>query len=438
MKKFLTRILIVAMYLLLIVGLFDINKIRAASYGFNFVGPTSANNGDTITLTITANGLTGKVKLSATNATLSDSKKWVEKNSVSITAKITGFPANITATPEDLTDNDYNIVSISPKTVTVNEIKKEEPKPSTSTQQNQVQSSQGTTNQGQSSQTTTPPPTTNYSDKTSNQSTSSSKPSQTTTSSTTGKQTANEENKPNIDVTNNENATSSNNYLKSLKVNVGTITPEFDREILEYTINDVDENDIEIIGEAEDERAIISGTGTIALTEGENIINITVTAESLAVRTYKLIINKKQKITQSDLRLNTLEIKKINESGEFYDLDIGFDKEKFDYSVEVEDDITDLDVIPTVEKEGIIVQTEGQTNLEEGENNINITLTNQNEPTQKTVYSLKIIKAEKPIVETYSTPKKEKNILPICIIISLVVIIGVIVYIMTKKKIRKY
>ena len=138
------------------------------------------------------------------------------------------------------------------------------------------------------------------------------------------------------------------------------------------------------------------------------------------------------------MRLNTLEIKKINESGEFYDLDIGFDKEKFDYSVEVEDDITDLDVIPTVEKEGIIVQTEGQTNLEEGENNINITLTNQNEPTQKTVYSLKIIKAEKPIVETYSTPKKEKNILPICIIISLVVIIGVIVYIMTKKKIRKY
>ena len=64
MKKFLTRILIVAMYLLLIVGLFDINKIRAASYGFNFVGPTSANNGDTITLTITANGLTGKVSQS--------------------------------------------------------------------------------------------------------------------------------------------------------------------------------------------------------------------------------------------------------------------------------------------------------------------------------------------------------------------------------------
>lgn len=418
MKKIYTRIVVIFTYLAIIACIFD-NKIFSASYSFNFVGPTTANIGDTLTFTITANGLTGKVKLSGTNAVLSDSQKWVEKNSVSITAKITGFPASITATPQDLTDNDYNIVSISPKTVTVNEIIKEQP--TTPTEQNQGQQNHGTTNQSttnqgsqsqsQSTQTTTPPPTTNYSNKSSNQSSSSSKPSQTTTSSTTGKQSASDESKPKINGEIKENATSSNNYLKALNVNVGTIAPNFNREILEYTVDDVEEDEIEITAEAEDERATISGTGTIALINGENIINISVTAQNLSVRNYKILVNKKQELTESDLRLNTLVINKINEKGEFFDLDIGFDKEIFNYSIEVEDDITDLDIVPSVEKEGIIVEILGDKNLIEGENEISIILTNQYESLQKTIYNLNVIKAQKPVIETYTVPIKKNSIL---------------------------
>lgn len=103
--------------------LLGITKVNAAAYNFNFSGPTEAVKGQTVTLTITGTGLTGKVVLSSTNANLSSKSVWIEKNSVNITATITGFPAKITASPSELTDNDYNIVNIPSKTVTINEKK---------------------------------------------------------------------------------------------------------------------------------------------------------------------------------------------------------------------------------------------------------------------------------------------------------------------------
>ena len=51
--------------------LFSNFNVKAASYSFNFTGPSEATSGQTVTLTITANGLTGKVNLSSTNASLS-------------------------------------------------------------------------------------------------------------------------------------------------------------------------------------------------------------------------------------------------------------------------------------------------------------------------------------------------------------------------------
>lgn len=427
-QKILARIAITSLFLIII----TINYNIAASYSFNFVGPSTANNGDTVTLTITGNGLTGKVSLSASNATLSNNSVWIEKNSVSITAKITGFPATITATPNDLTDNDYNIVSIVSKTVTINEKVKPTPIPTpnpTSMPQNTPQPTKAPTNTPPGSQQTNPPPVTNNS-----QGANQSKPNQTTTSSTTGKQSPSGESKFEAQTQNTENAISSNNYLRTIRIDKGNLSPNFDRENLEYNVENIDEDEIEIIAEAEDERATVSGTGTIALINGENIINITVTAENQSVRVYQIHINKSQEFTQSDLRLQTLEVKKINEEGNFYDIDIGFNKDKFEYIINVENDISDLDIIPTVEEEGTIVETQGKNNLTEGENDINITLTNINDETKTTIYSLKVIKAKKPIVEVASIPKRRNWIWTI--VIGIVIVFGAtigVVYFMKNK-----
>lgn len=433
MKKILVRIIITSLFLTAV----TINYNIASSYSFNFVGPNTANVGDTVTLTVTGNGLTGKVNLSANNASLSNSSVWVEKNSVSITAKITGFPATITAKPSELTDNDYNIVSISSKTVTINEKVKPTPNPTQVPQNTPIITLPQNTNPPSqrpsatpSSQQTNPPPVTNNS-----QGTSQSKPNQTTTSSTTGKQSPSGENNFQTQTQNIENTTSSNNYLKIINVNKGKLSPNFDRENLEYNVENVEEDEIEITAEAEDERATVSGTGTIALINGENIINITVTAENQSVRVYRIHIDKKQEFIQSDLRLNTLEVKKINEDGNFYDIDIGFDKDKFEYVINVESDISDLDIIPTVDREGTIVETKGKENLTEGENNIDITLSDINDDTKTTIYNIKVIKAEKPIVEISTIPQKRNWIwLIVGIVILSGILYGAIYFVRNKKK----
>lgn len=434
MKKILIRILITILFLTIVM----INYNIASSYSFNFIGPSIASNGETVTLTITGNGLTGKVTLSASNATLSNSQVWIEKNSVSVTAKITGFPVTITASPQELTDNDYNIVNISPKTVRIKEKEIVTPKPTsapTAIPTSRPTTIPTSTPKPPTHQQTNPPPTTNNSQSSSNQSSSSSRPTQTSTGSTTGKQSPSGDVNFNYEVEG-QDSTSSNNYLKSLNINIGTLMPDFDREFLEYTVNDIIGDEVEITAEAEDERATVSGTGNIALIDGENTINITVTAENLSVRVYKIYINKNQEQTQSDLRLQTLEVKKIKEDGKFYNIDIGFDKDTFDYTINVEEDISDLDIVPTVEKEGIIVETQGENNLQPGENDIKIALTDIEDNTKVTIYNLKVIRAEKAIVETYTAPNKASNIwiIVVSVVILVIVVIGVLYYIRKRDK----
>ena len=84
---------------------------------------------------------------------------------------------------------------------------------------------------------------------------------------------------------------SSNNYLQSIEVEGYEISPEFDKQTIDYTIKDVDKEYIEISATAEDSRAIVTGTGKIELKPGENEIIISVKAENGVERAYVLKIN---------------------------------------------------------------------------------------------------------------------------------------------------
>ena len=87
---------------------------------------------------------------------------------------------------------------------------------------------------------------------------------------------------------------SKNNYLKSLSVEGAQLSPEFNKDTLEYTVElEPETKVIKVNATKEDSTASVSGTGDIEVHEGDNQINVVVTAQNGSVRTY--VINAKVK-----------------------------------------------------------------------------------------------------------------------------------------------
>lgn len=105
---------------------------------------------------------------------------------------------------------------------------------------------------------------------------------------------------------------SSDNYLTGLQVEGFTLTPEFDKQTLEYTIKEeINKNEINIKATTSNEKATISGTGIVKIEDGKNDYRIDVTAENGTVRTYIIKLKVIEKKEQS--QENILEDNKENE-----------------------------------------------------------------------------------------------------------------------------
>lgn len=88
---------------------------------------------------------------------------------------------------------------------------------------------------------------------------------------------------------------SKNNYLKELSVDGHEISPKFDKNTLEYSVElDSTVEKINISAKVEDKTANVSGTGEKELIEGENVIDIVVTAQNGNTRKYVLKANVKE------------------------------------------------------------------------------------------------------------------------------------------------
>ena len=84
---------------------------------------------------------------------------------------------------------------------------------------------------------------------------------------------------------------STNNNLDRIEIEGYEITPEFDKDTLEYNVK-VNENEtmINVAAYAEDYRATVTGDGEIEVSAGNNTINIVVIAQNGSEKTYKLNI----------------------------------------------------------------------------------------------------------------------------------------------------
>ena len=220
---------------------------------------------------------------------------------------------------------------------------------------------------------------------------------------------------------------SSNNYLKALSVKGYEISPNFDKQIINYEIaQEITDDNLEIKAEADDEKASVLGSGKVILNSGENNIKIDVTAENGTVRTYFIKVKKSVK---KDVKLNSLKVSTDNES----DIEITpeFNSNVFEYNCKMQNYVEKLNIEATCDLKDAKIEIKGNENLKEGLNEILVTVSTEND--EKVVYKINAYK-EKTMQNQNEIGKKEINYTTYLPIIIVIIIIAIIIFVKNRKK----
>lgn len=344
-SKFKIIILFVILFLI-----FFTSKVFAASIS---VGPSksSVSPGESFSVSINASGATGKVSISVSNGSVSKSSLWLEPSgSVTVTAGSSGT-VSISVSAVDMSDDAGN--EVSPYgSATVN-IVVPTPPPSNSG----GNSGGGSSNSGGSS---------------------SSRNSGSSSSGNSGSTTPkpNNNTKPNTGTNTKpvEVKKSTDAKLKSLTIEGFELYPEFDANVNEYNVkvsNDI--TAVNITSEVNDSKATATLEGVFENLEvGENIANVLVTAEDGSTNRYVIKINRERE----NLKLQTLKISYIDETGNVIEITPELQEDVFNYTLE---DIPyyvnklELEVLSNLEEAKIEII--GDKDFYEGENEITVTIT---------------------------------------------------------------
>lgn len=164
-----------------------------------------------------------------------------------------------------------------------------------------------------------------------------------------------------------------NKYLESLSIEGYELLPTFNKSTFEYTViipNDV--TTLEIEAKPEVEGAIVRISGNKNLTKKENKITVSVTAINGTVRSYTILAIKEPEV---NLKLSSLQIDGI-------DLNPQFNENTYFYTSSIEDtELTSLNVTAKANDENAKVEIIGANNIHDGNNLINIILSNDDETT---------------------------------------------------------
>lgn len=172
------------------------------------------------------------------------------------------------------------------------------------------------------------------------------------------------------------------NRLLDLKVNQGTLTPDFNPDINNYAVTvetSISELDLTVV--KEDEYATVTGDGKHTLEIGKNVISVEVTSKDGKKNTYYIVVYRKN---SADATLSNLIIK--NQSY----LPI-FNRLIESYQMTLDGSVTDLEVIATPTDPNSTVKISGNHNLVTGTNTITILVTAPDGLTKKT-YTITVIK----------------------------------------------
>ena len=328
-KVFLNKIIFIiltAIFVLLLMTL----KSNAANLSIS-TSKSTVSPGETFTVTVSVSGGAGSVTATVSNGSggktdfldnSSFSFSCTAGSSGSVTIKANGTVADYT------TEKDES--KSATKTVTIKQ--PEQPKPSTP--------GGGTSSGGSNSGSTN-------------------KPNTTTKPSTSD---------------NKETTKSSDSTLKSLSVLEGAISPEFNKDVREYTLivpNEIGE--INVTAVPTDSKATATVTENVELKEGENTVTVVVTAEDGSSSKYLIRVTR----ARAELSLQSLVIKYKNQQGELVEVLLNpvFNFQTYEYTLEdLEYWVEKLDIEAIANIEGATIDIQGADSLVEGENTITITV----------------------------------------------------------------
>ena len=204
--------------------------------------------------------------------------------------------------------------------------------------------------------------------------------------------------------------------LKSLRLNVEGIVPDFETDIYDYSLTLPEQlknmKDIEVQAISENENAKIEVSGNKNLKDGLNIINIVVTNQGKS-QEYKIKVTKTQNLEMANTNLENLAI-------EYAILSPEFNEQITRYNTQVANEIKQLNILAIPENEQSKVEILSNDKLNEGNNKIEIKVTAPNGFTQRiyeinvykrnkqeeTMYDQEVDKVKKRLEEAYSVNKE--------------------------------
>mgnify|MGYP004645882601 CR=1 FL=1 len=214
----------------------------------------------------------------------------------------------------------------------------------------------------------------------------------------------------NILISANNNTNKNNANLSKLQINQEGLTPNFNKDKTNYCVTVSDKVDeLKITAEPEDLNAKVSIVGNTELKNGDNKIDITVTAQNGSKKVYTIIVTKTNDPEKSNSYLLNLIVENAT-------LSPVFSKEEFNYNCgTVGKNIDTLKILAFGENENVKIDIIGNDKLKYGDNKIDIKVTSEDGTTTK-VYCITVkrdsdIVTENKIeyINTFIEPEEEEN-----------------------------
>ena len=169
-----------------------------------------------------------------------------------------------------------------------------------------------------------------------------------------------------IEISEQSQVPDNNAKLQILRINHEGITPIFSPDITEYYFITEDLIGLEVTAIPENTNSQVTITGNTNFKEGVNVINIQVISPDKTNKTeYNIYVTKTKELEKANTNLETLAIENVTLAPEFAN-DI------YQYQATVSNTTENLNILAIPEKQNATIEIQGGTNLEYGNNSVQI------------------------------------------------------------------